>query len=167
MDIEIITLSQAKNVLRLDDDYDLEDRLIKDMIDTSVEYCEKYTGLTFGSKSLRCYTKNRTHEIPYGPVSEITSVKDVYGNNVDYTRSGFQHPTLTFHGGCEVQVEYTAGFGSELPASLKSAVKMMVATLYEYRESYTIGDRGMTLIELPIGITDLLRPYSRSGGLFL
>lgn len=165
--METITLAQAKKTLRIDDDYDLEDMLIQDMIDTSVEYCEKYTGLTFGLRSLRCYTKKHSHEIPYGPVWEITSVKDVNGNNVDYTRNGFQHPTLTFRGGFEVVIEYKAGFGEDLPANLKSAVKMMVATLYEYRESYTIGDRGMTLIELPIGITDLLRPHSRNGGLFI
>jgi hypothetical protein len=165
--MEVITIAQAKQLLRLDADYTLEDELIKDMIDCSVEWCEKYTGLTFGLKSLRFYGTKCRHEIPYGPVWDITNVKDVNGNNVEYSRHGFQYPTLTFHGSRDVVVEYVAGFNTGLPANLKSAVKMMVATLYEYRESYTIGDRGMTLIELPIGITDLLRPHSRSGGLFI
>ena len=166
-EIVVLSLTAAKEWLKMDLEYTLEDALLNSIIASAIEYCEKYTGLTFGLKSLQSYSSKSVHELPGCPVWDVTSVKDLQGNYVQYNRKGFQYPTLYFSCDQDVITTYTAGFGHNLPEGLRTAVKMMVATLYENRESYVIGSRGDSLIELPLGVTDLLRPYSRSGGLFI
>ncbi|TDO21889.1 head-tail connector protein [Pedobacter duraquae] len=166
-EIVILSLPVAKAWLRMDPTYDLEDALLTSLIDAAVRQCEKYTGLTFGLKSLRAYTDKSVYEMTGTPVFDITSIKDLSGNNVTYQRKGFQHPTLYF-GSCEDKViTYVAGYGNNLPEDLRTAVKMTMATMYENRENFVIASRGDSLIQLPTGATDLMRPYSRSGGLFI
>lgn len=56
-----------------------------------------------------------------------------------------------------VTVRFVAGYGdaSAVPAAVKAAVKMIVANLYRYRESYAVG-AGNNVAEIPDGAAALL-----------
>lgn len=162
--MSVITLEQAKLYMRMDADYTLEDDLIRDMIMTAEQWCEAYTGLSFSVKELTKFISNTRNEL-VGPVISVKSVTGMGGSFVQFLYSG---DVIHLNPGSSGIVAYSTGYNADkLPDPLKSAIKMMVATLYEHRESYVIGDKGQTLVEMPMGITDLLKPYSRSGGLFL
>lgn len=162
--MSVITVDQAKLYMRMDLTYTLEDELIEDMIKTAEQWCEAYTGLAFAFKDLTKFAKNTRTELT-APVNSITSVLGVGGALVEYI---YADEVIYLNCGSSGLVSYKAGYkAGELPEPIKSAVKMLVSTLYENREDYVIGERSQTLIKSPIGVTDLLRPYSRVGGLFL
>lgn len=164
----VLTLAEAKQYLRVDEDYLLEDDLITSLIKSAVQYCEKYSGLSFEPKQLQMYSTSRYIDLPYGPVNSITSVKDGVGKDMDYVTTGVKHPRVHAYSTQGYIVTYETGYTPEtLPELLKTAVKMLVATLYDNRENNVITDKGGSLVELPFDVTTLLRPYSRSGGLFL
>ena len=159
----VITLEEAKVFMNMDADYDMEDGLISDMIVASVSWCESYTGLSFSEKNLTAYAKNKRTELVY-PVISITSVKDTDFNDIEY----MDVDGVVFTRGCEALISYKSGYTAEtLPAPLKTAVKMMVATLHENREDFVTLRTSQTIAATPLGIKDLLQPYSRSGGLFI
>lgn len=162
--MSVVTVDQAKLYMRMDLTYTLEDGLIEDMIKAAEQWCEAYTGSSFTLKDLTRFAKNTRTELT-APVDSITSVLGVGGALVDYI---YADGVIYLNCGSSGMVSYKAGYkAGELPQPIVDAVKMMVSTLYENREDYVIGERSQTLIKSPIGITDLLRPYSRVGGLFL
>lgn len=162
--MSVITVDQAKLYMRMDLTYTLEDELIEDMIKTAEQWCEAYTGLSFTLRDLTKFAKNTRTELT-APVDSITSVLGVGGTLVEYI---YTDEVIYLNCGSSGLVSYKAGYkAGELPEPIKDAVKMMVSTIYENRDDYVIGERSQTLIKSPIGVTDLLRPYSRVGGLFI
>lgn len=160
-----VTLEEVKQYMKMDADYDREDDLLKSLIFAAQTYCEKYTGLAFTPRQLELHTTKRSTELLYGPVNSIVSVKTFDGVDMSYTKLGRQYPSIITSGECVVT--YLTGYTPEtLPEQLKTAVKMLVATLHNNRESHGIIEKG-ELVQMPIGVTALLKPYSRSGGLFL
>lgn len=161
--MSVITLEEAKVFMNMDADYDLEDGLINDMIAASVSWCESYTGLSFSVKNLVVHSTNKRTEL-VSPIVSITSVKDTDFNDIEF----MEVDGVVFTRGCEALISYVSGYTAEtLPAPLKTAVKMMVATLHENREDFVTLRTSQTIAATPLGIKDLLKPYSRSGGLFI
>lgn len=161
----VVTLEEAKLYMRIDADYTMDDALISSLIKAAQTYCEKYTSLSFTPRQLQMLTDKRCTELLYGPVNSIVSVKTVAGDDQSFTQMGKQYPTIITSGECIIT--YLTGYTPEtIPEQLKTAVKMMVATLFDNREAHGVIEKG-SLIENPINVTTLLRPYSRSGGLFL
>ncbi|RAJ28872.1 head-tail connector protein [Pedobacter cryoconitis] len=159
----VLTPEAAKLYMRIDDSYNLEDSVLVDMIKTSISWCEEYTGLSFSVKDLTRATGRKRTEL-VAPVISITSVLSVNGQVVEYLYSD----NVVYTCGETALISYKTGYTPEnLPEPIRSAIKMMTATLSENRESFIVGERGLTMVDVPFNVTTLLRPYSRVGGLFL
>jgi uncharacterized phiE125 gp8 family phage protein len=98
-----------------------------------------------------------TFELPY---TALLSVESVTGNDdeaLEYTLESQRRPAkITVHGWdflSEIRIEYTAGMVS-IPASIKSAIMMMAAYLYDHRGDCD-ADGGIK----KSGAAMLLRPY--------
>lgn len=162
--MEPITVIEAKRYMRIDVTYLLEDEEIAGFITSARQWCEKYTGLSFVPKQLEIYSDKGVIDIPYGPITSIVSVKDDQGTDITYRKAGLHHPRVFTNCGAYITVK--AGY-SELPEELKTAVKMLTATLYENRENFVTLEKSESIQSLPFGVISLLQPFSRSGGLFL
>ena len=173
LDIKIVTdiaeepvaLEEMKNYLNVD--FDTWDTLIGILISSSRTRLERYTGCSFGTKSLIAtfYETADNIEIPYGPISEITSVKSIGDSGdktdltegVDYIIIGNDFKVIKFfQTGTPIEIEYTAGY-EVLPSDLKLAVMKQVAMDFEYRE--TVSDNRVT--ELSNNAKSLASSYRR------
>lgn len=162
-----------------------EGDLLKMLLVTARQWCENYTGLSFGPKTLRAELTYSDYlnrgELPYGPNIEITKVTDSEGVDVtlDMFRStsyyaewlkgasvsrdvdyGFEQPFLSTY----YTVEYTAGYTAEtLPTVAKIAIMKTCLELYNNRENTVIGT---IVADLPMDAKALLNPL-RSKVLFV
>src|SRR5690349_10277020 len=84
---EPVTLEQVKRHLSLQFDtsgsyqFDDDDTKLEELIVQSREYLEQYTGLSMASKTYKAILRNECGdiEIPYGPITSITSLKNSDG----------------------------------------------------------------------------------------
>lgn len=130
---EPVSLTEAKNHLRIAD-YTSDDTLIMSLIRSSRAHLEKYTGLSFGSKTITAILSfSGDYELPYGPVCSVTSVSryddgtwdlmtgyTVVGDILDVGEKGL------------FKVVYQAGF-APLPEDLKTDILQLVAWQYQNR----------------------------------
>ena len=72
-DPEPITLLEAKNYCRVDNDNNVDDDLLNLMIVSCRMLCEEFTGLSFGKKTIEYFYDSYDMKIklPYGPVNSI------------------------------------------------------------------------------------------------
>lgn len=167
-----------------------EGEIVAMLITTARQWCEKYTGLSFGPKALSATVAYDAYRgaktLPYGPGQVVTAAKDAEGNVIDLAQfssssywaeylKGFtiqnsyadEYGPYSGIGGVaealEYTIEYTAGYApGTLPEPLKHAILKTVAELYQNRENTVIGT---IVAELPLGAKQLLDPY-RSNVLF-
>ena len=162
----IPTLAEAKAYMRIDPDYTLEDDLIIQMLAASVDWCEKYTGLSFTVKQFTHYSPRPYFDLQFYPLVEIISVQDSNAADISWELSSAYYPkVIPAYGG--VVVTYTAGYANDLPDNLKLAVLMFANTMYENREDFVISNFRTFANELPISVKDLLGLHTRNAGLFL
>lgn len=138
---EPVSVSEAKAYLRLIGSD--EDSLILELITSARQRLEKFTGLSFGNKTIKCYTRasDRWFELPYQPLVSITSVLDDDGTALTYETRGLQYKQILTSSDNGINVIYTVGWGSTgLPKGLKQAILKQVSTDYENRENYLVGD---------------------------
>lgn len=140
---EPVTVQDIKDYLRLEgfiDDsdsisteFDDDDSLIEDLITASRERLELFTGLSFVAKTWQIEFDNPLgwFELPHGPVTSITSVSNLSGDDVTYTvtidLAKIKTPCLL-----EMQAEYEAGY-DVLPVALKQAMLTEIAYRYIHR----------------------------------
>lgn len=77
-------------------------------------------------------------------------------------RNAFTYPAIANDRADGVRVEFTAGYGAsaaDVPASIKTAILLMVAHWYSNRETATDG----ALSEIPFGASALIAPFRRVG----
>lgn len=88
-------------------------------------------------------------------------VETSLGSVVRFSDS-FTRPTVYSDRVDGVRVTQTCGFGAvaDIPAPLKTAIKMMVAHWYENREGVVVGTSAE---EFPMGVAMLIAPYRRAG----
>lgn len=138
---EPVTVAEAKSYMRLIGSDD--DTLIGELITSARQRLEQFTGLSFGNKTIKCYTRasNTWFELPYQPLVSITSVKDDDDVTLTYESRGLQYKQLYTSSNNGINVIYTVGWGnSGLPKGLKQAILKQVSTDYENRENYLVGD---------------------------
>lgn len=164
MEEEPVTLSEVKQHLNLlfdtDGSFDFtdDDSKLTELITECRMALEKYTGVSFGEKTIQAIIRNEmgNQEIPYGPVvGDITSAVTEDGEAIpDVKVRGLQFKWVESPYSCYMHLTYTAGYDT-LPADLKRAIKEEVAFRYKNQ-----GDQpGDTISESARQLAD---PYRRT-----
>lgn len=173
--VEPIILADAKIHLRVD--HSDEDSLITILIQAARETVEKHTGrsLITQSRTIKLDNFPRTSilQLPYGPVSSVTSIQYSDEDDATQTMSASLYRVDTSSNIARIQVidswpgtydkinavtiVYVAGYGasgSSVPRPLVQAMYLILGHLYEHREHV-----GEEMFELPFGATVLMSPY--------
>lgn len=177
---EPITLAEAKTHCRILDDVTDQDALISALIVAAREWCENYCRRSFVRRTLelRMDAFCGALKLPRGPVSSITSVK-ANGVEVDaavYESDLYAMPARVCPAFGQtwpvvqpelnaVLIEYVAGYdpdsasptdhAANVPDSVKAAMKLIVAHLYEQREL----SANSAIFEVPFAVKALLAPF--------
>jgi len=122
--------------------------------------------------------------IPYGQLQSITAIKYTNSAEVEATFSAADYyltdtnsepgkavlrygeiwPSTTLSPSDPIEVEYICGYGpagATVPAPIMHAIKLMIGTMYENRESVIVGP-GMVAAR-PLNYENLLNPYILHG----
>ncbi|MDX3973010.1 head-tail connector protein [Shinella sp.] len=177
---EPITLAEVKAHLRLDASD--EDTLLADLMRAARVYLEGQTGLALIARTFRLYLddwpQTRVIQIARGPVQtiEAVTVYDAAGAPVEvdatgYVLDGTARPArparlvLPARPATEralngIEIDFTAGFGesgAEVPDTLKRALLLHVAAMYELRGVLSLDDQPGAV---PQGYDRLVAPYA-------
>lgn len=145
--IEPITLTEAKQFMRIDEDYEYDDFTIQTIISAQREWLEGELGLSLVPRTglkykftKPCCGMNVATYIPYGPVNEIEA--KYISDDTDYilTNLGADEYYPYYRLTNSVNITYSAGdWEGNFPAGLKLALLMLVSTSYENRENFVVG----------------------------
>jgi uncharacterized phiE125 gp8 family phage protein len=137
------TLEEIKQHLNLQFDttgsieFNDDDTKLMDIAKSSREVIENYTGVSMASKTYKAILRNDCGgiEIPFGPITSLTNIKDVDGNaltaNTNYTVRGNKFKWIDFPCSCYLEVNYVAGYTKDnIPAGLKRAWLEQIAFDY-------------------------------------
>lgn len=177
---EPITLAEAKAHLRIDGVQ--EDTLIEDLIRAAREHLEQVTGLALMARGFRLYRdawpEDGLIQIARGPVQAIDAVTvyDAAGLPAELSLTGAildgrprparlllparPEPGKAMNG---IEIDFTAGFGeaaAEVPDTLKRALLLHVAHLYEFRGAVP---PDLQPASVPTGYERLIAPWRRLG----
>lgn len=154
---EPVSLADVKLHLRVDGNE--ENVLIASLIAAAREFCESYTGLQFVTATwaytLDAFPSQDIIRLPRPPLSSVTTVAytDAAGDAQTMSSSDYDVDTTSIEGRLAlaygaswpstrdeidaVTITYVAGYGNAqaVPDAAKSAIYMVVADLYEHRES--------------------------------
>jgi uncharacterized phiE125 gp8 family phage protein len=150
---EPITVEEVKSYMRLEGLQDVDesmataftedDELIERLIVSARKKLETMYGISIVPKTLRAVLTNQAGdiEIPQGPVSSITSLKDKSGTAItDYTILGYSEAEEAYNDFIQLEspcyekmvLIYEAGY-DEVPEGLKDEILRMVTYWYENR----------------------------------
>jgi uncharacterized phiE125 gp8 family phage protein len=137
------TLDEIKRHLNLQFDtsgsYDFtdDDTKLQEIAKSAREIIEQYIGVSMASKTYKAILRNECGniEIPFGPITAITSIKYVDGvtltSGTTYTVRGNQFKWIESPLSCYLEVNYTAGYTKlTIPAGLKRALLEQIAFDY-------------------------------------
>lgn len=138
---EPITLSEAKNYLKVD--FDDDNDLISSLITAARVRLEKYAGVAMTARTLQVVAYvDEFLELPYAPINNITKVE--YWDNEEWIEitvpqynvlgTTYKKLYMTAFSHMEFRFTYTCGY-TTTPQTMKTALLKMVSDLYEYRES--------------------------------
>lgn len=166
---EPVSLADVKRALNLQFDsegsyeFNDDDTLLLDLIARCRAYIEEYTGLSLAPKTLKSVLRNELGgvEIPYGPVTEVTTLVDGDGGAVIPTYYGNQFKTILSPCLCNLVVTYTAGYAAgKCPTGLRSAIIEEVVFRYNNR-----GDQQQEYASSSVALCEsalnLAAPYKR------
>ncbi len=181
---EPVSLSQARAWLKVNEGLTSEDEIITSCIKAARVYCERYTGLSFGPKTLKIdlpYTEYlRGYKLPYGPNIKVTGVYDADGYEVslpnglgspwvaeylkgmsvnntwkeDYGWGGFGYDPLGAFEEVIYTVHYTAGYAAGKLP--EDAIQAMRMLIADFYENRENTVVGTIVAELPLGVKALL-----------
>jgi len=177
---EPLTLAETKVHLRVDGA--TEDSLIGDLIRAARQYLEQATGLVLISRTFRLYLDDwpcgPVIQIAKGPVQSIETVTvcDAAGLPQDLALADaildgqarparLMLPTRPVIGRQinGIEIDFTAGFGeagTDIPDTLKRALLLHVALLYECRGAVSPDSQPAAV---PAGYDRLIAPFCRRG----
>ncbi len=174
--VEPVTLAEVKAHLRLDTND--EDTLLAALIRTAREHLEAEAGLCLIVRPLRLYLddwpEGKVIQIARGPVQtvEAITVYDEAGAPVDVAAAGYvldgaarparlilpERP-VTARAMNGIEIDFSAGFGesgADVPDTLKRALLLHVAAMYELRGVLSLEDQPGAV---PQGYERLGAPY--------
>jgi uncharacterized phiE125 gp8 family phage protein len=123
----LISLSEIKHFLRITSDVD--DNLIKDLLETALFHLESYLCRSIIHKSYEQVLIKSKEILKYSPIIEIQSVKTQSGNRIPYSleRNVIEIATVTE----PAIVKYKGGlFATQIPSEIKIALMEIVSSLY-------------------------------------
>lgn len=153
---EPVTLQEVKNFLRVE--HDVDNELILDMMRAARENAEHDTGLALLTQTIEQYADtwpcSRVIFLEVSPLSELTSVEYLDGDGTyqtfssdNYTLDDISKPgrivlnvdaAWPSHGDYPnaIRITYSAGtgIGQDVLATVRQAIKMQVAYMYQNRE---------------------------------
>jgi hypothetical protein len=158
---EPITLAEVKEYLRVS--HDAEDDLISELISSARERLEGFTGLSFVNREIiaNYNSSNNWFELPYQPDASsivLTDNEDDVISATFYEVRGLDYKQIYYISSTPFTVTYDAGF-TTLPSGLKLAMKKQIATDYENRENFLVGD---SATELSSSAQMLAQRFSRN-----
>jgi uncharacterized phiE125 gp8 family phage protein len=158
--VEPVTKTEAKAQLRIT--HSDEDTIIDGLITAARHYSENYCQRVFITQTwdlfLDCFPAEI--EIPFPPLQSVTHIKyiDTDGNEQTLSASNYTVDSSSFIGRIvpaygeswpsiryvpnAVNVRFVAGYGdaaSDVPETIKLAMKMLIAHWYENRETVKVG----------------------------
>lgn len=161
---EVVTLTEAKNYLRVD--YNEDDTLIQSLIDTAQSRLENYAGVAMTERKLAVFAYvGEFIELPYYPIGTIERVQYWDGNGWvtmtygDYLTFGIttKKVYMVANNNMEYNFIYTCGY-TTTPKPMKTAILKYVADLYEYRESSVESSKPNENLTTAY---ELMKPYKR------
>tara|TARA_R110002153_G_C13153401_1_gene482265 strand:- start:43 stop:558 length:516 start_codon:yes stop_codon:yes gene_type:complete len=154
---EIVLVATAKDYMRVSSTVD--DNIITRMITQARIWCENYISRDIVAKTRTYYLPetNGIFDLPFGPVSSITSVKsdDVA---IAYTVLGLDNESIELDGGYadKVKIVYvTSGLSDSL---LQQAIMQLTSTYYDNRSDFTTDAKG-DIDVVPTNIKSILNSY--------
>lgn len=182
-----LELADAKQQLNLIGSAD-DDLLLVDLIKAAHEYIETATDLTLTTTSyrvvLRVLPESSELVLPKPPVSAVSSFSYYDENNASQTftdyylrTDGNSHSRILLNRDASwpnlydrwdaVTIDYTAGIGANaaaMPATVRHAMRLLVAHWYDNRESVLVGSISKNLEHSLNGLLGQLRS-GRLGGM--
>lgn len=183
--IDPVTLDEAKNHLRDVVDETIDNDLVKALITVATTMAEDWTRSAFIEQTwvltLDETPRKAWLELPRGPLSSVVSVKFTTEDGIEKTFSdtlfivdtssrkmpgrialkiGEVWPTDVLQRIDAFRVEYVSGYGvtrASVPAPAKHGINIIVADLYEHRES--VADEESQLPEVPFPARKVLSQY--------
>lgn len=163
---EPVTVAEMKDYLNID--FGAWDTLLATLITGARTKMERYTGCSFGTKTLvATFQKVADNiDIPYGPIQSITHVKSIDEAGVkstltagtDYLVTGNNFKNIRFYGiNTPIEIEYVVGY-NPLPGDLKVAIMKQVGMDFEFRENVMDSSQ---VVELSNGAKQAAASYRR------
>jgi len=164
---EPITVAEAKLFMRIDSDYTYDDTVIELLISANREFLEGELGLSLVPKTNLKYKFTKpccgqcvNTYIPYGPVNSISATYISDGGAYELVNAGPDEYYPYYRLTNSVNITYTAGdWRGNFPAGLKLALLMLVATNYENRENFVVGE---TVNEVTQNALNMAWKFSRN-----
>jgi uncharacterized phiE125 gp8 family phage protein len=170
---EPVTLDEVKRHLNLlfdttgSYDFDDDDTYLTALVSQCRESVEQWLGISMAAKTYRAILRNECGgiEIPYGPVTGVTSVKDIDGVVLvvtdGYQLRGNQFQWIEKPVSCYIDIVYTSGYTpANIPKGLKHALLEEIAFRYNNRGDQTNKFAGEN-VGLSQGAMELASRYSR------
>jgi uncharacterized phiE125 gp8 family phage protein len=135
--VEPVDLVEAKEFCKID--ISTDDNLITALIIAARQQCEAYTCVGFVEHYITAVVNNSNGGIyiPYGPLGEIFEVVDKEGNemilNTDYKLQGNEFVRIMEPKVDEITIDYSTGYGYDIPSVLKTALLNQIYYLYDNR----------------------------------
>lgn len=180
---EPLTLAEAKSHLRVD--HGDEDTLIQSLITSARLHVETLTGRVLMTQSWRLvlddWPRRNILSIPLGPVQAVGAVRVYEDEDIVLTidaanylvetsgvparlamrgHKAWPRPGRPFGG---IEIDFTAGYGDnaeDVPASLRQAIRQLVAHWYANREPVGFGAGA---VHVPHTVSALITPFRAVG----
>lgn len=114
-------------------DFDDDDATIERLCTAARLEAERFCGRCFVSSTVKVYAEywEGSYEIPYGPVSAITSVKNGNEEDItDYKLKGYDFKKLEVTAEDGLYLEFTSNV-AECPEDAKTAIALLAAVVYD------------------------------------
>lgn len=160
---EPVSLDLLKTHLAIDADSTIWDDLLSQDLSAAREEVEEYCGISIVETQISVrWEELTTHELPYGPVKSITSVKDKDGGDIaTHTMEGSEGGFMAIKAdSCNpVSVSYVAGYveGHDM-ASLRLAILKCASDHFTHRKGIALEG---SVNSLPNDWKSVARKYSR------